>query len=507
MLGKWIKKISSLLGTAPRKPDDSGISAETPAPKPVATTTREPVPASIPRQAIPRKASPPPAPKGRTVSRQIIIGLDFGTAYTKIIVRDANDPSAAYLVLHDLPGELPWLLPSVVYDNNGELYTALDKVPENSRRIDYLKMRLVAAVDKKRAKAWAGHQSAHSIQVVVGWYLARVLAVTENYLKKEIWPDYGQHSNDCCHVNIGVPIAYEKDSPVEAKLLAALYAAYTAAIQDGVKAPSPDTIASLLGKPARLKNVRDYCHSYPETSAILQSYIKSSGRRTGIYLLLDVGAGTVDLSFFRLWWTKNSNVLEYYFHSDVLDFGSSLMELLMCQFDNTLALEDARRYKENPSQPCANSAALKKALNAAREKIYEEVMVGVGEGLKVTEPKLHPDRRRQLAIMKELRIFFSGGGFVDNPYRRSVYSFQQARKWEQLAPIERIPYPNDIDWKRIGGREHFHRLAVAYGLSFPQWELGGVENSGVIVPSGTKPPDVPPPKPRERPVAPTKDEV
>ncbi len=527
MIGDWFKKIGELFGSPsppPAKPvaparretapsAKTGSSAASPtvarakttpqttkpdAPKST-TTLRRAKPASS--SAIPALAEATP-PAGRTSGYMLVVGLDFGTAYTKVVVRDAlvTDPGKAYPIQFKLPDRATCFLPSLVFHQDGELFTAFDTVPSGAERVDYLKMRLVAAVEQTRASAWADHSSPYSIQVTVAWFLSCVLAAVGARMR-EIWPDYGEHPEDFCFINICVPIAYSDGSAVESRLMDALYAARAAVGPLGTTTPSPDILGALLADPAALRAEADFCYAYPETSSNLQSYLKSRSRKPGLYLLLDVGAGTVDLTFFQILEDESNEAPLRYYHAAVLDAGSSRLELLTVSRDPRIPLLDALAYKEGRLR--APPAALVSAFVAAQKQVHDEVGRGVGDGVSVTESKLHPERRRQLELMKDVRLIFSGGGFVENPYEKASRFFQEARQWRYPAPVDKLTDPADLDWEGIDESIPFRRLSVAYGLSFPRYALENHRFPSQVGPNqnGHRR-DTP-----ELPSAPTKDEV
>ncbi len=249
----------------------------------------------------------------------------------------------------------------------------------------------------------------------------------------------------------------------------ALYAARAAVGPLGTQPPTPDSLAAIFEDAAALNKQADFCYAYPETSANLQSYLKSRSRKPGLYLLLDVGAGTVDLTFFQLLEDESNDAPLRYFHASVLDAGSSLLELLTVKRDRRIPLLDAIAHKEGKlSSPSADLIA---AFSAAQREVHNKVGKLVGDGVQVTESKLHRDRHRQLALMKDLRLIFSGGGFTKEPYGEATLFFQRARQWSRYAEEERLSEPTDLDWSAVKDEVSFRRMSVAYGLSFPRNSL------------------------------------
>ncbi len=439
----------------------------------------------------------------RSTGYMLIVGLDFGTAYTKCIVRDAmvRDPGKAYPVAFNLVGGKTYLFPSVVIRSQSQLLTARDtSLGSHTEVVDFLKMRLVSEVDGERAAAWRSVDSGTSVRAIVAWFFGQVLAEVGRECRSR-WSDFGEHPEDSFFVNTCVPIAYADGSRVEGALLDSLCAARVTMGAAGVNAPTIEEIESALADPERLATARDWCYTYPETSANLQSYLKSRARQPGLYLFLDVGAGTVDLTFFQLMSDGSDEAPLRYYHASVLDAGSSRLELKAVQIDSSLSPFEVLSFKEGREHRA--SMRLKQAFERACLEIHNEVGKGVGDGVSVTESKLHKDRDMQLRQMKRVQLMFAGGGFLHNPYELAARFFQKARKWDTQAPMHPLPEPDDIEWRRQTPPIPFSRLSVAYGLSFARYELDGHRFPGETRVN----PDAPIRPPREQVVAPTKDDV
>lgn len=439
----------------------------------------------------------------RSMEHLLVVGLDFGTAYTKCVVRDAlvRDPGKAYPVSFELADGWSYTVPSVVMRQGTSLISAFDgPMSETEGRIDYLKMRLVSEIDQQRAGAWRDGESAGEMQAIVAWFLGQVLARVGQEIHRR-WPDFGDHPGDQCFINICVPIAHADGSRVEQCILDALCAARTALGPAGTLAPSLEGIRAALLNGAELQRARAYCYTYPETSANLQSYLKSRARRPGLYLFADVGAGTVDLSFFQLLEDTGVDAPLLYYHAAVLDAGSSRIELKAKASDSGLSLADLIAAKEERVRH--PNHRIVSALAAARKVIHDEVGCGVGNGVKVTESKLHIARHYQLTQMRNVIFMHAGGGYARNPYGEALTYFYRNRQWGAAPTINPLPIPDDLVWASNGKQIPFARLSVAYGLAFPRYELDGHKFPSEVALN----PDIAVPPQAERPSAPSKDEV
>ncbi|BAZ08924.1 hypothetical protein NIES4071_07300 [Calothrix sp. NIES-4071] len=74
----------------------------------------------------------------------------------------------------------------------------------------------------------------------------------------------------------------------------------------------------------------------------------------------------------------------------------------------------------------------------------------------------------------KLRLFLGGGGRVSEFYQDTIESTHCTcnHKYAGVPPyiVEELPFPDNFD---MGGiqKDHFHRFAVAYGLSIPEEAL------------------------------------
>ncbi len=457
-----------------------------------------------------REPQRPSAPSSRPANTHergigylIVVGLDFGTAYTKCVIRDAlvRDPGKAYPVSFQLADGWSYLVPSIVLRQQTNLASAFDAPLDGANeRIDYLKMRLVSALDQQRAGAWRDGESAGEMQVLVAWFLSQVLARVGLEIRRR-WSDFGSHPSDECFINICVPIAHADGSRVEQSLLDALCAARNAVGPAGTQAPTVEQIRENLSAKEKLKTARAHCFTYPETSANLQSYLKSRSRRPGLYLFADVGAGTVDLSFFQLLEDTGKDAPLLYYHAAVLDAGSSRLELKAKIADPELLLSDLIAAKEGHVRR-PNDRVLR-GLKAARKTIQDEVGLGVGNGVKVTEAKLHLNRYNQLTQMRNVKMMHAGGGYALDPYGHALRYFHKYRQWGDDPPLHSLPLPDDLVWAANGKQVEFSRLSVAYGLAFARYELDGHKFPSEIAVNQ----DIIGPDPVQRPTAPSKDEV
>jgi hypothetical protein len=187
------------------------------------------------------------------------------------------------------------------------------------------------------------------------------------------------------------------------------------------------------------------------------AYTQSRSSSEGLFQMIDVGAGTVDVSFFTFVRNREGPRLSNF--SGLVSFcGSSRIERDACErlhypLDR---VSELRGKKEGIVSSAGNEEHV---LDQVRTEIGEEVSNVIHRSIIDMLPKL-PNRNQ----MGETRFLFVGGGNCRNPYQDHTLG-----KWSHLGRPNKgqvnIPFPPDLEapGNKAGW---FQRLTVAYGLSF-----------------------------------------
>lgn len=425
----------------------------------------------------------------------VVAGLDFGTSYTKCIVRNLAFPDQAHVVPFSHNGRKQLWVPSIVYrmrEGNSH-QTSLQTSSNDAEQVPYIKMRLLGLIDKKAA-AWRpeGAEAA-------AWYLKEAEADAAFFLSHvlrdvavrihEIWGDFGSNAQDMVLVNVCIPVQHAEIPAVEARFRIALVKAYLATNFNSPARERPDR-TEVAGVPigdARFQEAYDRCNTYPETSANLQAFLKSPSRQNGLFIMADVGGGTVDVSIFE-YNDKGTPYALTYYHNEVIPAGSSQHELRMAKAlaaagAEPIPLRQLTAWKERRIVPDgANVGELEELLDKVRNEIKFEVGAAVGACIAATMSAFGGTAKSgKERILNNGRFFFAGGGFRENPYEQGARFFET--RWsmgaaETNAPVPpplkslRIPVPSGLEFpdsvalERSKVPEAFSRLTVAYGLSF-----------------------------------------
>ena len=267
------------------------------------------------------------------------IGFDFGTAYSKCVIRDLNRGEAfVYIPKNSISGKMPFLFPSAVSFENKYFSTYQSKVnyyENEDRKLNYLKLALEGTIngrnkdilDKYEKIAQAvDFETNEFVFLATVFFLAKSISEITNFIKFKT-KDYGKDDNDMIAINMCIPVYCANEKIIESKFSEALNCAWKLSnhlIQ-------MDTISirefSKLTNQSRnyCAESEEYCYIYPEVSANMHGFVRSRASKPGTYIFSDIGAGTVDQCIFIFDKTYKIEKLSY-ISAEVFPLGSSLIE-------------------------------------------------------------------------------------------------------------------------------------------------------------------------------------
>lgn len=203
------------------------------------------------------------------------------------------------------------------------------------------------------------------------------------------------------------------------------------------------------------------CFIYPEVAAEVACMYLSRSARDGLYAFVDVGAGTLDASIFRLASTGREPQLNFY-GASVIKYGAAHLEAIASRQLAERACTWFKSIKESRA-----------TVGSAMFLLPEEAGVYLKNAYGWTENKVERELRYLLkeSFAKEqnneswkgLHLFIGGGGATIQ-----MYTDASTKAFRGLATnlmVEELPVPQDLEMKGLP-KKMFHRFAVAYGLSF-----------------------------------------
>ena len=416
-----------------------------------------------------------PTPLVREHPYFIQIGLDFGTSFSKCIIRDVmTDKAEVYVPVGVEDRDFPFLIPSVLSLANGVISHIDDPTIQYiDYGLYYLKQALVEVALRQWSHPLLAVYGAHRgsanekefvefVEDCAIYYLAGLLGDIRKRIKKQL-KDFGAHQSDYLAVNLAIPVKDAQQPEISDLYLRILSQSWI--LSDQLSGHPPvhlDDLANLR-KGASPQGISEACFVYPEVSANVQGFVRSRVSSDGIYLFSDVGAETVDQSVFILSRSGGSEHLTY-LRGSVLHLGSSYIERLAADYSGNSDAQTLENWRK-----CKEAGESAPELAQAKSWIHKELSQCSTSTLANAKKKLY--RKDQLS---EIRLIFGGGGYSRNPYETAVLDPFSGNlfKHEVKPDIIGLPLPRDLE---ISGAETrwMKRLYVAYGLSFEKSMLAG----------------------------------
>ena len=219
----------------------------------------------------------------------------------------------------------------------------------------------------------------------------------------------------------------------------------------------------------------DELEAVPEFVAQITSYSHSPQRADGLHLLVDCGAGTVDVVSFNVYRHRNSLEDRYpIWGSAVQPKGTRfLMERYLgglsgIQWDTDAPVPDRKELQDRFGVEQSTIVEVEREFRRELAQIICNVLRYTRQKRYTTAPEWN----------EGLPVFISGGGASCNVYVDSVTT---GCKQMPVTPSRRnFPLPEGLTQADISS-ELFHRLSVAYGLTFDPGRIyasGETEDDG-----------------------------
>ena len=439
-------------------------------------------------EQIPSKgaqANPDSQPPGRrSISAgegsevDLILGIDLGTSCTKVVIGDSgwSGNSFAVPIGKGRQGLERYLRPTQT--------TVANRVEAN------LKMRLTAS------------PASAELQNLLALYLAGVIRDSLHWFEEKGSPKYSSRRL-VWHLNLGFPAKQVEEGPlVEAyKQISNLAAA--AALGPSSHPLELSSIERLRSHPKLNSSDRPIpsqrINIYPEIAAQLAGYVNSPYRAEGNLILIDVGAGTLDVSTAILHGTNHEDVISFHF-CDVKPLGAlKLLEARQSALTSVLPeieclpLEQfqsgTRPVPERPSDMVASEQHLNEAVHSAFQRASESfASKAINPALACATQFRNLQREAHANPAfdpwpKQLRFFLTGGGsrlqfyhdhfHQDGPFEEKLSRFTrwkhtraERRRHQQGLRLESLPCPDDLRNFTAKLSGDFDRLSVAHGLAY-----------------------------------------
>lgn len=378
------------------------------------------------------------------------IGLDFGTSFTKVVIRVPERQIGYAVPFGRLAGEsLEYLLSTELYVSDDGVFSV--ELVEGTTVLDDIKVKLMNLSPPPSLKEEISPATA------AAGYLALVLRYARRWFvatKKESFGDRRLR----WAFNLGLPAKTDDDEKLREPFSLAGRAAWKASSNGGHI--TLDTVREAeTWVDTQPEGLDCDFELVPEVVAEVVGYKNSRERNNGLHLLVDVGARTLDVGSFVLGENGDGD--------DVLDTLTADVEIL-----GVKELEKERSGVKN--------RGIDQVEEDFKEKCAKVIGGAIGQLATKKFPNLGdwPDR---------LYVFLCGGGSAENLYGEVVdereewirkYKLSQSdgggpyRTLRSASGIRRLQLPKPSELEAALDDTSHHRLAVAWGLGFMKEDIG-----------------------------------
>lgn len=431
-------------------------------------------PSQVARSVDPRVDSDPELlqyPGRKIATTDVVVGLDFGTSCTKVVIQSpfklGGRAVAVDLESVCLPG-WRYLVPASLHaDPAGR--ASLGPVPPGGKTLNHIK---VGVLDRCRDPDNRGFSGSTEAAVV---YLAAVLRESRRWFLKSQEESY-RTDTLVWSMNLGIPSAGYGDEAVRAEFTRIGRAAWRLSLSSAPLTINAGAVELHNSKTNHGTNVA----VIPEVAAQVVSFARSKQREDGLHVLFDLGASTLDACSFLLGRTANEEDDYAFLTADVQRWG--LYELHRRRMRATRYTPPFDSVPDEIVGPLPEPSGtepneVKEALRACDAEFRENCVQLVCKIVCDLKSRRDPHSSRWRSGLP----FFACGGGCRSRFMQDVLALAQERITGAYAVrgivSRKLPVPAIIG---VGERPvmplDFERLAVAYGLSFPDIDIGAIHS-------------------------------
>ena len=378
----------------------------------------------------------------------VILGLDFGTSSTKMIVRlpyEAGEPTIAIPAPKPCRSyKDPYLWQTVLWLREGGTFYPWPET--KATPLNTLKQGLIQGRSESEIPDLAGDIPTSRAQAGVA-YLTFIIRYVKGWLLRNR-PDLFRGRKPVWFVNLGLPTASYDDQK-----LADPYRRIGAAALQLSKTNRPVTVEatrSFLAEPHVTKagasaEAAEYLgvSVIPEAAAQMTGFAKSTRGAPGLYLLVDVGAMTLDACMFRLRQKPATRDLYAFLAAQVRPLGVESFHWF---------LREGKTDEEFRQQCNRTLQGIVWHTKSRRARLADNWNPG-----------------------NDVPVFLAGGGAANCIHREIVESLgpwlKKHTRNDGIRLLE-LPVPDSIELPSL--LHDFGRMSVAWGLSYPPTEIGQI---------------------------------
>ena len=366
---------------------------------------------------------------------QRTIGLDFGTHQTKICVeeKDRLETRYSFVTFKDNKGRESYVLPSIIRINsNGKLSYGYIEEGVPGTIVRYFKQ----ATFTENTSIWNNRVNAEYYTI---WYLAYIIFLLEE--------KYGTDFS----LNFGIPTDNDRYAFLKRKAISLILSAYRLVeevYQNEIERFLDENITSLMANTELLaysdeKKEEFGLLVFPEAYACLRPLAAKGRITSGMNLMVDIGGGTTDISFFTMEKEKETDKTA----------KPQIYELLSAPIGLNFLTKAEEQLDSGKVDSNVDTNA---KLDWIRQAEYIDKISDICYRLRQRILKLYDNstklnRDRITQALKDRLIIYTGGGSTFSSLRRSydgftdikhitthewgTQSFDEMEKISKLCPI------------------------------------------------------------------------
>lgn len=409
--------------------------------------------------------------------REVAIGLDFGTSSVKVIIGDAALDKAFAVPFNDEADVRHYLLPSRLYET-----TDTFSLGKGERVYRDLKLSLLADPDNEEA------------QIRVTALLALVIRHARGWLLSEHRDVYSQ-TNILWKLAVGLPAAHHLHDEHQGLFQRVSLAAWLAA-SSSKQELGRDTVSVALARAVQLldgaetsRPSEDIAVSVvPEIAAQIYGYVASNRfdkKARNLFLMVDVGAGTVDSSLFQVKAGKGGKIGFTFYTSQVQPNGVMNLHRHRMQWWQEALVKLGDKFRPDTTQLHESkfSTDRMRSIPESYTEYFSDISVQYQDCIE--NPDQYFFMKRVVAQvrgmtmwkawdqkffkdedLKGIPMFLCGGGTRMHFYRKIEQEMQHMPgcSWLRTEPRP-LETPKSLVAPGLSMQE-YDRLSVAFGLSF-----------------------------------------
>lgn len=410
----------------------------------------------------------------------IIVGLDFGTSCTRVVMQSPHKLGGRTMAV---PFEgsshpaFPYLVPSCVF--RGPCGTLFLTPVDGWKRLHHLKVALLDHLGPAGDPSIEGLRDL--LSAYTAGYLALVLREARRWFFASQFESYGQ-DEIVWSLNLGIPSAGYGDELIRRCFETIAKAAWVLSTEGGpIRLETAADAIDLVGHD---DNIGVAVAVVPEVAAQVVGYARSPYRKEGLHVLIDVGASTLDICSFLLRQDQEGDIYTF-LTADVTRLG--LLELhrrrmeavgYEAPFDRIPDdLVGALPTWRNVWCEGERARQLQTCDGAFREECLRRLIRTVADLRRRRDP-------RSPRWREGLPVFLAGGGVLSDVFYQFIDDAQRTamRYWDIGGLRGRpLPVPQVTGGDgRLVPYEVFNRISVAHGLSHDAINIGRIEPPGEV---------------------------